>query len=101
MVSDTKKVWAEGLPKDVCIRELTVSDISVVLSGKVMARRWRNLNPNATEYSQVTIEENTWRKRVFELLSEAHTIGGIVDLDFEVIDSEYSVRQSFLDQFRF
>ncbi|KAF5327906.1 hypothetical protein D9619_004909 [Psilocybe cf. subviscida] len=72
MVTDTKRVWAE------------------VVSSKTMARRWRNFNPNAAEYSEVSIEENAWRKRVSELLSEAHTIGGIVDLDFEVVDSDYS-----------
>lgn len=36
-------------------------------------------------------DEQSWRTSCHELLSQAHTLGGIAELSFEVVDSNYSV----------
>ncbi|KAF8962773.1 hypothetical protein BDZ97DRAFT_2020814, partial [Flammula alnicola] len=68
MVTDTKMVWTE------------------VLNSKILARRWRACNPTSPEHFTKTGDEEAWRERSLELLSKAHTIGGIADLSFEVVD---------------
>lgn len=36
-------------------------------------------------------DEDEWRTAIVELLSAAHTIGGIADLSFEAVKTHYSV----------
>lgn len=38
-----------------------------------------------------TGEEIAWRSNKLELLSKVHTLGGIMDLTFEVVESRYAV----------
>ncbi|KAF8199564.1 hypothetical protein BJ912DRAFT_1020162 [Pholiota molesta] len=72
MVTDTKKVWVE------------------VLNDKLLARRWRLSNQRSPEQFTNSENEDRWRESIFELLSEAHTIGGFAELSFEVVESKYS-----------
>lgn len=73
LVTDTKSVWSE------------------VLSSKDLARRWRINNPiTAAPPYDVLKDEQSWRTSCHELLSQAHTLGGIAELSFEVVDSNYS-----------
>ncbi|KAF4596531.1 hypothetical protein EYR38_007918 [Pleurotus pulmonarius] len=73
LVTDTKSVWSE------------------VLSSKELARRWRINNPiTAAPPYDVLKDEQSWRTSCHELLSQAHTLGGIAELSFEVVDSNYS-----------
>ncbi|KAF8807016.1 hypothetical protein BYT27DRAFT_7190726 [Phlegmacium glaucopus] len=72
MVTDTKSVWTE------------------VLNSKQMARRWRDCNPASPEPFNVSDDEDLWRDKTLELLSKAHTIGGIADFTLEAIESNYS-----------
>ncbi|CCM04295.1 uncharacterized protein FIBRA_06466 [Fibroporia radiculosa] len=69
LITDTKNVWAE------------------VLTSNRIARRWRDHNPECLEGP--TAEEE-WRTSVVKLLSSVHTLGGIMDLSFEVVESQYS-----------
>ncbi|KAF9476699.1 hypothetical protein BDN70DRAFT_882087 [Pholiota conissans] len=72
MVTDTKKVWAE------------------VVTAKLLARRWRLHNARSPEYFFQSGKEDTWRESILDLLCKAHTIGGIGELSFEVVESKYS-----------
>jgi len=60
-----------------------------VLTSKQFARRWRDCNRLDTFFTEV--EEDAWRTSNLELLAKAHTLGGITDLTFEVIESHYAV----------
>jgi hypothetical protein len=60
--------------------------------GKQLARRWRSLNRLAPEESTSGSTEDRWREQTLQLLSDAHTIGGIAELSFQVVESQYSVR---------
>ncbi|KAJ7931451.1 hypothetical protein B0H13DRAFT_1701997 [Mycena leptocephala] len=72
LVTDTKTVWTE------------------VLNSKQFARRWRACNPdNAGDLAREDDEEE-WRINNLELLAKAHTIGGIADLGFDVVESNYA-----------
>ncbi|KAJ6513315.1 hypothetical protein C8R45DRAFT_963218 [Mycena sanguinolenta] len=72
LVTDTKTVWTE------------------VLNSKQFARRWRSCNPNnASEFSRVE-DEDAWRSNMLELLSRAHTLGGVEELTFDVVESHYA-----------
>ncbi|KIL64480.1 hypothetical protein M378DRAFT_186730 [Amanita muscaria Koide BX008] len=72
MATDTRLVWSE------------------VLSSKQFARRWRSCN-QASDLEIVNREdEDAWRTGNLELLSRAHTLGGIADISFRVIESDYS-----------
>ncbi|TCD64288.1 hypothetical protein EIP91_004296 [Steccherinum ochraceum] len=72
LITDTKNVWGE------------------VLSGKSLARRWRECNPSTSaqlETAADEAEEIQWRKDLLGLLSNVHTMGGIADLSFDVVSS--------------
>jgi hypothetical protein len=62
------------------------------LNDKLLARRWRLSNQRSPEQFTNSENEDRWRESIFELLSEAHTIGGFAELSFEVVESKYSVR---------
>ncbi|OBZ72490.1 hypothetical protein A0H81_07816 [Grifola frondosa] len=64
--------------------------VSSVVSSKQLARRWRDYNPKSPPLYASGEDEDEWRIGILELLSAAHTLGGIVDLSFEVVDSRYS-----------
>ncbi|GBE87802.1 hypothetical protein SCP_1200270 [Sparassis crispa] len=72
MITDTKGVWGE------------------VLSSKQFARRWRDCNPQSSSMFITTEEEDEWRTSTLELVSSAHTLGGILDLSFDIVDSRYA-----------
>ena len=57
-----------------------------------MARRWRDCNPASPEPFEKSDDEDLWRDKTLELLSKAHTIGGIADFTLETVESNYSVR---------
>ncbi|KAJ7707781.1 hypothetical protein B0H17DRAFT_531770 [Mycena rosella] len=72
MITDTKTVYQE------------------VLNSKQFARRWRACNPDtAVEFAREDDEEE-WRLLNFELLSKAHTLGGITELSFDCVESNYA-----------
>jgi len=70
LVTDTKSVWTE------------------VLAGKQLARRWRSLNQFAPE--PMSTPEDAWREQTLQVIADAHTIGGIAELSFQVVESQYS-----------
>ncbi|KIM39778.1 hypothetical protein M413DRAFT_446700 [Hebeloma cylindrosporum] len=72
LITDTKSVWAE------------------VLTSKLLARRWRVCNSSSPEPFAKTSDEEAWREQTLELLSNVHTIGGISELSFETVTSDYS-----------
>ncbi|KAK0485166.1 hypothetical protein IW261DRAFT_884949 [Armillaria novae-zelandiae] len=73
LITDTKSVWAE------------------VLSGSQFARRWREVNGlESISSSGSMVDEEEWRAHTLELLSNAHSLGGITDLSFEVVESNFS-----------
>ncbi|TEB34645.1 hypothetical protein FA13DRAFT_1729301 [Coprinellus micaceus] len=72
LITDTKSVWAE------------------VLDGKQFARRWRFLNSNSPAPYDDQGDEDAWRESSLELLSNAHTLGAISEMPFEVVDSNFS-----------
>jgi hypothetical protein len=57
-----------------------------------MARRWRDCNLASPEPFEESDDEDLWRDKTLELLSKAHTIGGIADFTLETVVSNYSVR---------
>ena len=57
-----------------------------------MARRWRDCNPASPKPFEDSDDEDLWRDKTLELLSKAHTIGGIADFTLETVQSNYSVR---------
>ncbi|KAI0344407.1 hypothetical protein BDW22DRAFT_1045439 [Trametopsis cervina] len=70
MITDTKHVWGE------------------VLSSKHIARRWRECNPGiASPLLLSEEEEDEWRGQTLDLLSTVHSLSGIADLSFEVVES--------------
>ncbi|KAJ7727292.1 hypothetical protein DFH07DRAFT_851885 [Mycena maculata] len=72
MVTDTKTAWTE------------------VLNSKQFARRWRACNPDsAVDFSREEDEEE-WRIYNLELLAKAHTLGGMNELSFDCVDSNYA-----------
>ncbi|KAF9223867.1 hypothetical protein BS17DRAFT_802339 [Gyrodon lividus] len=71
MVTDTKSTWTE------------------VLSSKQFARRWRECNKLISSPSLDDDEEEAWRTRHLDLLSRAHTLGGMQELSFEVVESKF------------
>ncbi|KAF8557427.1 hypothetical protein OG21DRAFT_1482297 [Imleria badia] len=73
MITDTKRTWAE------------------VLSSNQFARRWRECNKRTDSPLLDEEEEEAWRTRSLELLSRAHTLGGVLDLSFEVVESRFGV----------
>ncbi|KAJ7170607.1 hypothetical protein C8R43DRAFT_56586 [Mycena crocata] len=71
LITDTKTVFTE------------------VLNSKQFARRWRACNPDSPEFTQEEDEEE-WRIFNLELLSKAHTLGGITELSFDCVESNYA-----------
>jgi hypothetical protein len=63
----------------------------LVLTSNQFSRRWRDCNPNSPSLYTDTEDEDTWRTTTLELLSRAHTLGGITDLSFEVAPTDYAV----------
>lgn len=61
-----------------------------------MARRWRDCNLASPEPFEKSDDEDLWRDKTVELLSKAHTIGGIADFTLETVESNYSVRDLLL-----
>ncbi|KAK0500514.1 hypothetical protein EDD18DRAFT_1150352 [Armillaria luteobubalina] len=73
LITDTKSIWAE------------------VLSGPQFARRWREVNGlESISSSGSMVDEEEWRAHTLELLSNAHSLGGITDLSFEVVETNFS-----------
>ncbi|ESK89030.1 hypothetical protein Moror_13111 [Moniliophthora roreri MCA 2997] len=72
VITDTKSVWAE------------------VLSSNQFARRWRACNGLEADHSIPGDEEEEWRINTLKTLANAHTLGGVTDITFEVVDSRYS-----------
>jgi len=72
LVTDTKTVWTE------------------VLNSKQFARRWRACNPNSAVDDVREDDEEQWRIANLELLARAHTLGGIVELSFDCVESKYA-----------
>lgn len=64
-----------------------------MLDSKQFARRWRSCNPNSPAPYPDQADEDSWRETTLELLSNAHTLGGISELAFEVVESNFSVSQ--------
>ena len=62
----------------------------LVLNSKQFARRWRECNRLDTFFNDPD-EEDEWRNQCLQLLSKAHTLGGIIELSLEVISSHYAV----------
>ena len=62
-----------------------------VLSSNQFARRWRECNKRTDSPPLDNEEEEAWRTRSLELLSTAHTLGGVVELSFEVVESKFGV----------
>ncbi|KAH8100090.1 hypothetical protein BXZ70DRAFT_205355 [Cristinia sonorae] len=69
MITDTKNVWGE------------------VLSGNAFARRWRDCNPSQLTIATDSDKQAEWRKQLLELLVNAHSMGGIADLSFDIVPS--------------
>jgi hypothetical protein len=61
-----------------------------VMTGSQFARRWRHCNNVSPPFFPET-EEDGWRINMLELLTKAHTLGGITDLSFAVSESYYAV----------
>ncbi|KAJ7903590.1 hypothetical protein B0H14DRAFT_2665520 [Mycena olivaceomarginata] len=72
LVTDTKTVWTE------------------VLNSKQFARRWRACNLLSTPEFSREEDEEEWRISTLELLSKAHTLGGVEELTFDVVESNYA-----------
>lgn len=63
-----------------------------MLNSNQLARRWRDNQQTASAPSLTEgEEEEAWRATTLELLSKAHTIGGITDASFNVVPTNYSV----------
>ncbi|KIK95437.1 hypothetical protein PAXRUDRAFT_827028 [Paxillus rubicundulus Ve08.2h10] len=71
MITDTKNTWAE------------------VMSSNQLARRWRECNRRASSPLFDYDEEEAWRTRHLELLSRAHTLGGMAELSFAAVESKF------------
>jgi hypothetical protein len=65
--------------------------IYIVLNSNQFARRWRDIQSTSAPPLLEGKEEEAWRERTLELLSRAHTIGGIEDASFEIVQSTYAV----------
>ncbi|KAF9468141.1 hypothetical protein BDZ94DRAFT_845739 [Collybia nuda] len=72
LLTDTKSVWTE------------------VLTSNQFSRRWRDCNFNSPSFYTDAEDEDAWRTTTLELLSRVHTLGGIIDLSFEVVPSNYA-----------
>lgn len=91
MFTDTKSVWTEGKFEAMSNRVGRVLSSSLEITSQQIARRWRLCNPQAPSPFSNLEDEDEWRSSVLELLTKAHTLGGINELSFEVVESHYSV----------
>jgi hypothetical protein len=89
LITDTKSVWTEG--ESFCLQGNWMKLIDPVLDGKQFARRWRFLNSNSPAPYDDQGDEDAWRESSLELVSNAHTLGAISEMPFEVVDSNFSV----------
>lgn len=69
-----------------------------MITGGQIVCRWRDCNPGVASPDLLSgeEEEDDWRSQTLELLSAAHSIGGIIDLSFEVVQSRNAVSSAFL-----
>lgn len=65
--------------------------VLAVLSSNHLARRWRENNEQKILSPLPDDEEEAWRTRNLELLSQAHTLCGVQHLSFEIVDSNFGV----------
>ncbi|KAF8920259.1 hypothetical protein CPB85DRAFT_1429066 [Mucidula mucida] len=73
LITDTKFVWTEAL------------------SSQQFARRWRESNNlDRVSSTELSDEEEEWRIHNLEVLTKAHSPGGIADLSFEVVETNFS-----------
>ncbi|KAI0710020.1 hypothetical protein C8Q76DRAFT_740783 [Earliella scabrosa] len=72
LITDTKTVWGE------------------VLSSNQFARRWRDCNQQSSASFADEEEEESWRIKCLEFLSAAHSLGGLAELSFELVKSNFS-----------
>lgn len=92
MITDTKQVWGEGLYFEPAYRGLHQTEGGIVLPSKLLARRWRDCNPHTSPpLTQPEEDEDEWRSQTLELLSAAHSLGGVIDLTFDVVESKNAV----------
>lgn len=68
-----------------------LSSVHTALSSSQFAGRWRKTCPLRSEPLVNSDEEDKWRKTRLELLSAAHTIGNMNDLEFDIVPTRYSV----------
>ncbi|KAJ3555697.1 hypothetical protein NM688_g2433 [Phlebia brevispora] len=68
---------------------LMISDTKASMGrSKQFARRWRDCNPSHAPPPTLSDEdEDEWRSNLLGLLSDIHSLGGITDLLFDVVDS--------------
>lgn len=91
LITDTKSVWAEGT---CAAQSYDVIDVfsRLVMTSNQFARRWRDCNKLDSPPSYVhNDDEDEWRTHILELLTKVHTIGGVTDTSFEVVESNYAV----------
>lgn len=91
LITDTKNVWGEGTLISAEGFHFTDTTSCLVLQSNQLARRWRDCNARHAPTFDNDEDEDEWRTAIVELLSAAHTIGGITDLAFEVVKTQYSV----------
>ena len=58
-------------------------------TGEVRRSRANGANGNIDDSSEEDEEE--WRSQTLELLTSAHSLGGIIDLNFEIVESRNAV----------
>ena len=91
LITDTKNVWREGSLISAARYCSADGACCVVLQSNQLARRWRGCNSQHAPFFDTDEDEDEWRTAIVELLSAAHTIGGMEDLSFEVVRTHYSV----------
>ncbi len=65
---------------------------SAVLSSNKVARRWRDCNPlHAAPFDLSEEEEDDWRSQTLDLLTALHSLGGITDTSFDIVESRNAV----------
>ncbi|KAJ7127057.1 hypothetical protein C8R44DRAFT_780313 [Mycena epipterygia] len=89
LVTDTKTVWTEGEAIECDRIQCNPHFCLPVLNSKQFARRWRACNPQSADFAQDEDEEE-WRTFNLELLAKAHTLGGITELSFDCVESNYA-----------
>ncbi|KAI0833212.1 hypothetical protein BC628DRAFT_1485355 [Trametes gibbosa] len=72
VITDTKHVWSE------------------VLSSRQLARRWRDCNPQDVTEDLSHNDEESWRLKSLEFVTTLHSLGGVANLTFEQVKSNYS-----------